>query len=85
MCIRDRGKTVDFKNTIVIMTSNVGAQKLKSQRKVGFDTNSNLKEAEYEKMKDVVLGELKKMCIRDSLVGCSEVAILHSFQIYHQL
>ena len=54
-----KGKTVDFKNTIVIMTSNVGAQKLKSQRKVGFDTNSNLKEAEYEKMKDVVLGELK--------------------------
>ena len=55
-----KGKTVDFKNTIVIMTSNVGAQKLKSQRKVGFDTNSKFKkEAEYEKMKDVVLGELK--------------------------
>ena len=48
-----KGKIVDFKNTIVIMTSNVGAQKLKNQRKVGFDTNSNLKEAEYEKMKEL--------------------------------
>ena len=33
-----KGKVIDFKNTIVIMTSNVGAQKIKNQRKVGFDT-----------------------------------------------
>ena len=55
-----KGKTIDFKNTIVIMTSNVGAQKIKSQRKVGFDTASNSIHAEYEKIKDVVLEELKK-------------------------
>ena len=55
-----KGKTIDFKNTIVIMTSNVGAQKIKSQRKVGFDTSSNSIHAEYEKIKDVVLEELKK-------------------------
>ena len=55
-----KGKTIDFKNTIVIMTSNVGAQKIKSQRKVGFDTSLNSIHAEYEKVKDVVLEELKK-------------------------
>ena len=55
-----KGKTIDFKNTIVIMTSNVGAQKIKSQRKVGFDTSLNSIHAEYEKIKDVVLEELKK-------------------------
>ena len=55
-----KGKTIDFKNTIVIMTSNVGAEKIKSQRKVGFDTSSNSIHAEYEKIKDVVLEELKK-------------------------
>ncbi len=55
-----KGKTIDFKNTIVIMTSNVGAQKIKSQRKVGFDTSANSIHAEYEKIKDLVLEELKK-------------------------
>ena len=54
-----KGKTIDFKNTIVIMTSNVGAQKIKSQRRVGFDTAANSTFAEYEKIKDIVLEELK--------------------------
>lgn len=54
-----KGKTIDFKNTIVIMTSNVGAQKIKSQRKVGFDISVNSKSAEYEKIKEIVLEELK--------------------------
>ena len=54
-----KGKVIDFKNTIVIMTSNVGAQKIKNQRKVGFDTSFNANEAEYEKIKDIVLEELK--------------------------
>ena len=54
-----KGKTIDFKNTIVIMTSNVGAQKIKSQRRVGFDTAANSTFAEYEKIKEIVLEELK--------------------------
>ena len=36
-----KGKIIDFKNTIIIMTSNVGAQKIKKQRIVGFDTSGN--------------------------------------------
>ena len=42
------------------MTSNVGAQKIKTQRKVGFDIESGSIEAQYEKIKDIVLEELKK-------------------------
>lgn len=42
------------------MTSNVGAQKIKTyQRRVGFDTASNSTQAEYEKIKEIVLEELK--------------------------
>ena len=37
----EKEKLLDFKNTIIIMTSNVGAQKIKSQRRVGFDTAAN--------------------------------------------
>ncbi|MCI9303762.1 ATP-dependent Clp protease ATP-binding subunit [Clostridium sp.] len=54
-----KGKTIDFKNTIIIMTSNVGAQKIKTQRKVGFDIAANSTAAEYEKIKEIVLEELK--------------------------
>ena len=53
-----KGKTIDFKNTIVIMTSNVGAQKIKTQRRVGFDTASNSTQAEYEKIKEIVVDQL---------------------------
>ena len=52
-----KGKVIDFKNTIVIMTSNVGAQKITNQRKVGFDTSFKANEAEYEKIKDIVLND----------------------------
>jgi len=54
-----KGKTVDFRNTIIIMTSNVGASNLMKQKTLGF--NSNIEEArEYENMKEHMLEELKK-------------------------
>ena len=53
------GKVVNFKNTIVIMTSNVGAHQIKKQKAIGFNTSID-KNSEYEKMKDNVLEELKR-------------------------
>ena len=53
-----KGKTVDFKNTIVIMTSNIGASLIKKQNKVGFASMDN-NNSEYEKMKEIILKELK--------------------------
>ena len=56
-----KGRTVDFKNTVVIMTSNVGASTIKKQKTLGFATNASDEEKdEYEKMKENVLNELKK-------------------------
>jgi ATP-dependent Clp protease ATP-binding subunit ClpC len=53
-----QGRTVDFRNTILIMTSNVGAQMLKSGNKVGFSTA--IDEAEnYNRMKDNIMEQLK--------------------------
>lgn len=53
-----QGRTVDFRNTIVIMTSNVGAESIKTDKKVGF--TSAIDEAEnYNRMKDRVLEHLK--------------------------
>ncbi len=54
------GKKVNFKNTLIIMTSNIGLQNFLQQAQIGFDNQEQVKELDYEKIKDHVLGELKK-------------------------
>lgn len=54
------GRKVDFKNTIIIMTSNVGSNLLKKEAGFGFVTHDNKQLKTYEKMKETVLEELKK-------------------------
>ncbi|HYM53503.1 MAG TPA: ATP-dependent Clp protease ATP-binding subunit [Candidatus Dormibacteraeota bacterium] len=58
-----KGRRVDFRNTIIIMTSNVGAQQLTKDSSIGFRagsaTESAQQSADYERMKEKVLAELK--------------------------
>ena len=54
------GRTVDFRNTVIIMTSNVGARSGKSQA-MGFGTAETYDADSYEKMKEEMLAELKKV------------------------
>ena len=57
------GRTVDFRNTIVLMTSNIGAQLIKRDSQLGFQVDGESSESEenrYQGMKSKVLGELKK-------------------------
>ncbi|MBP2033151.1 ATP-dependent Clp protease ATP-binding subunit ClpC [Clostridium algifaecis] len=55
-----KGKTVNFKNTIIIMTSNVGASTIKKQKSLGFAPEDKYKnENEYEKMKENIMDELR--------------------------
>lgn len=55
-----KGRHVNFKNTVIIMTSNVGASMIASQSKLGFSTASDEKKDKYEKLKDTVMEEMKK-------------------------
>lgn len=56
-----KGRTIDFKNTIVIMTSNVGARNIESMHPVGFATEMNTdEESIYKRMKTTVMDEMKK-------------------------
>jgi len=56
-----KGRTVDFKNTIVIMTSNVGARNIESLKPMGFVTEFNVDdESIYKRMKTTVMDEMKK-------------------------
>ena len=58
-----QGRTVDFKNTIIIMTSNVGARLItEKQSSLGFNSeNENVEESEKQDIKELVTGELRKV------------------------
>ncbi len=54
-----QGREVDFKNTVIVLTSNVGAQLLDSKGTLGFTSPDNINREEYDKMVDIVDEELK--------------------------
>lgn len=58
-----QGRTVDFKNTVIIMTSNVGARLItEKQSSLGFNSeNENVEESEKKNIKELVTGELRKV------------------------
>ncbi|MGF7186344.1 ATP-dependent Clp protease ATP-binding subunit ClpC [Desulfitispora alkaliphila] len=77
----NKGKIVDFKNTVIIMTSNVGAQMIKnSSRKMGFATEQDEK---YKNMKDKVLEELKKAFRPEFINRVDETIVFHSLEKEH--
>jgi len=75
-----KGRTVDFKNTILIMTSNVGAKTIKKQKTLGFGSpNEEDKEKdEYEKMKENIMVELKKQFRPEFLNRIDDIIVFHS-------
>ena len=73
-----KGRTVDFKNTVIIMTSNVGATSLKKQNVLGFSVGVEEEKEEYEKMKETIMEELKKTFRPEFLNRIDEVIVFHS-------
>ena len=74
-----KGRTVDFKNTVIIMTSNVGASTISRQRTLGFSANSSNEEKnEYEKMKENVLSQLKEAFRPEFLNRIDEIIVFHA-------
>ena len=60
-----QGRTVNFKNTVIIMTSNIGARLITEKKSLGFTNSSEEDEnKEYEEIKKNVMAELKKQ-LRD--------------------
>jgi len=80
-----KGRRVDFRNTIIVMTSNVGAELIKKDMTIGFATQGEAKtrEMEYEKMKERVLGELKKRFRPEFLNRIDNVVVFHSLTKEH--
>ncbi|MBI4217075.1 MAG: ATP-dependent Clp protease ATP-binding subunit [Chloroflexi bacterium] len=81
-----KGRKVDFRNTIVVMTSNIGAELIKRDMTMGFATRSDEKKAaekSYEAMKERVLGELKKTFRPEFLNRIDGVVVFHALTKEH--
>ena len=80
-----KGRVVDFKNTIIIMTSNAGATKIKTQKKLGFSTVNNEEKAqdEYEQMKECIMAELKKQFRPEFLNRIDDIIVFHALNEEH--
>ena len=70
------GRTVDFKNTVIIMTSNIGARLITDKKNLGF-LNSNEDNKEYENTKKDVMAELKKELKPEFLNRIDEIIVFH--------
>ncbi|KXS40447.1 MAG: ATP-dependent Clp protease ATP-binding subunit ClpC [Candidatus Frackibacter sp. T328-2] len=77
-----QGRTVDFKNTIIIMTSNVGANLIESQGGVGFKTEEDESDS-YQRMKNKVTSELKKQFRPEFLNRLDEIIVFHALDLEH--
>jgi ATP-dependent Clp protease ATP-binding subunit ClpC len=77
-----QGHTVDFKNTVIIMTSNLGTREVQKGPAVGFAAAAN-EEVTYEKMKDKVMEELKRSFRPEFLNRIDEVIVFHSLTQEH--
>jgi len=74
------GRTVDFKNTVVIMTSNVGVELIRREASIGFAAKKDEAKAQkksYESMKEKVLGEMKKVFRPEFLNRLDEIIVFH--------
>ena len=74
------GRTVDFKNTVIIMTSNVGATSIKKQNVLGFSTVEDEEKEEYDEMKEVIMEELKNQFRPEFLNRIDDTIVFHSLK-----
>lgn len=77
-----KGRTVDFKNTVIIMTSNVGAQLIENDAVLGFRPRETEEES-YERMKERVTGELRRTFRPEFLNRLDEIIVFHPLTKEH--
>lgn len=73
-----QGKTVDFKNTVIIMTSNVGARLItEKQKNLGFAETGASESSDFEKTKELVMNELKNLFKPEFLNRVDDIIVFH--------
>jgi ATP-dependent Clp protease ATP-binding subunit ClpC len=77
-----QGHTVDFKNTVIIMTSNLGTRDIQKGTSIGFAARAD-EELTYERMKEKVMEELKRSFRPEFLNRIDEIIVFHSLTREH--
>lgn len=72
-----QGRKVDFRNTVIIMTSNAGAQSIVDAKRLGFNTVQDEKE-DYKKMQSNVMDEVKRIFRPEFLNRIDEIIVFHT-------
>ena len=75
-----QGRTVNFKNTVIIMTSNVGAKLITDKKTLGFIEEKENGEKEYQDIKKDVMAELKKEFKPEFLNRIDEIIVFHKLE-----
>ncbi len=81
-----KGRRVDFRNSIIVMTSNIGAELIQRDITIGFITRSDeakTQQQAYERMKEKVLGEVKKTFRPEFLNRLDGTVVFHSLNQEH--
>jgi ATP-dependent Clp protease ATP-binding subunit ClpC len=81
-----KGRRVDFRNSIIVMTSNAGAELIKRDMSIGFSSHiegEEKQQIEYEKMKEKVLGEMKKIFRPEFLNRIDATVVFHALNKQH--
>jgi ATP-dependent Clp protease ATP-binding subunit ClpC len=81
-----KGRRVDFRNAIIIMTSNIGADLIRKGTALGFINRTDetkVREVEYDKMKEKLLGEVKKFFRPEFLNRIDGVVVFHTLNKIH--
>ena len=74
-----QGRTVDFKNTVIIMTSNAGARSIAAPKRLGF-TSVETPEQSYEMMKKGVMDEIKTIFKPEFLNRIDDIIVFHPLE-----
>ncbi len=74
-----QGRVVDFKNTVIVMTSNAGAHELKRQRSLGFGSSENTEKA-YDTMRENIMEEVKRTFRPEFLNRVDEIIVFHALE-----
>jgi ATP-dependent Clp protease ATP-binding subunit ClpC len=72
------GRKIDFRNTIIIMTSNIGAELIKKSNVMGFGAASTKDEQAYDVMKEKILEEAKKVLKPEFINRLDDLIVFHS-------
>jgi ATP-dependent Clp protease ATP-binding subunit ClpC len=75
-----QGRTVDFKNTVIVMTSNAGVELIKREGQLGFATRKDSAETQktkYEAMKEKVMAEVRKLFRPEFLNRLDDIIVFH--------